>query len=61
MNRDDIMMIERKDIDVPLTREEIRQRSRVFGDFANMNRQINKERSDITHNRIQENPIYPVS
>jgi hypothetical protein len=50
--------LERKDIDVPLTQEEIRQRNRVFGDFANMNRQINKERSDATHKRIQENPIY---
>jgi superfamily II DNA or RNA helicase len=58
INRNGIMMIERKDIDVPLTQEEIRQRNRVFGDFANMNRQINKERSDTTHKRIQENPIY---
>ena len=60
MNRNEIMMIERKDIDVPLTQEEMRQRNRVFGDFANMNKRINKERSDTTHKRIQENPMYLV-
>ena len=29
---------------MPLTQEEIRQRNRVFGDFTNMNKQINQRK-----------------
>lgn len=44
MNRNEITMIERKDINVELTPQEIKQRTRVFGDFSNMNKQYNQSR-----------------
>jgi hypothetical protein len=60
MNRNEITMIERKDINVELTPQEIKQRTRVFGDFSNMNKQYNQSRSETNHKRIQENPMYLV-
>lgn len=45
-------MIERKNIDVELTPQEIKQRTRAFGDFSNMNKQYIQSRSEINHRRI---------
>lgn len=58
MDRNEISIAERKDLNEKLTPVEIEQRIRVFGDFAQMNKQINTEKSETTHKRIQENPDY---
>jgi superfamily II DNA or RNA helicase len=57
LERDEISTIERKDLNVKLSPVEVEQRIRVFGDFAQMNKKMNKEKSETTHRRIQENPM----
>jgi hypothetical protein len=57
LDRNELSIAERSDLNEKLTPVEIEQRIRIFGDFAQMNKQINKERSETTHRRIQENPM----
>jgi hypothetical protein len=58
LERGEVSTIERKDLDVELTAEEREERIRVIGDLARMNKEINKETSEETFKRVQENPIY---
>jgi hypothetical protein len=60
LQRDEISTVEREDLNEILTPVEIEQRIRVFGDFSQMNKRINKERSETTHKRIQDDPMVHV-
>jgi superfamily II DNA or RNA helicase len=53
-------LIERKDLNVRLTPSEIHQRISVFGEFSKMNKNINTEKSETTHERITKNPMWLV-
>ncbi|TBR07322.1 MAG: hypothetical protein EPO62_08615, partial [Candidatus Nitrosotenuis sp.] len=56
LERGEISCITRKELDADLPSVEIEKRRREFGDFSQMNRRINTEKSQTTHTRILANP-----
>ena len=56
LERGEISVVTRRQLDVVLTPVEIKTRLRKFGDFSKLNRQINTEKSSSTHKRMLKNP-----
>jgi putative methyltransferase len=56
LERGEISSVTRRDLNVELTAVEIKQRVRTYGDFTKLNRRINTEVSDSTHDRMTKDP-----
>jgi len=56
LERGEISVVTRRQLDVVLTPVEIKTRLKKFGDFSKLNRQINTEKSSSTHKRMLKNP-----
>ena len=56
LERGEISVVSRRDLEVELTPVEIKKRNTKYGDFTKLNRKINTENSKTTHERMTKNP-----
>ena len=56
LERGEVSVVNRSDIEREFTEEEIKVRLTKYGEFSKMNQKINTEKSDTTHKRFTKNP-----